>query len=120
MTMTRSVAAARRLHKTKELVSTLIAGSVLILLCGAFLWGCGQMAVDSWKEHRADVKFRSELAVAGSKSIAHHFLVSHWLQCKPILQTRASCYSSIRGSAAASGDAFVRQIDAAAKELDLI
>lgn len=113
-----SVKAAGRLHKAKELAAAIIVTVGTVLFLGAFLWGVSQLVIDSWKEQRAYEKHRVELAAAGAKSVAHHFLVSHWLQCN--FQTRASCYSSIRGTAAASGDTFVRQVDAAAKDLGLI
>lgn len=120
MAMTPPVAAARRKHKAKELASALAAGGLLLLVCGALVWSCGQMVVDSWKEQRANEQYRAGLAASGAKSEAHHFLVSNWLQCNSILHTRASCYSAIRGTAASRGDIFVSQVDAAAKELGLI
>lgn len=66
MAMTPPVATARRKHKAKELASTLAAGGLVLFVCGAFIWSCGQMVVDSWKEQRANEQYRVGLAASGA------------------------------------------------------
>ena len=119
MPMTPAVADARRRHKTIEAAKAAVGGIILLVLCGPFLWGAVSSISNAWKEYRANNEFRSVLVAASERSPAHHFLVTNWLQCTP-LQTRAGCYSSIRGAAASRGEAFVRQVDEAARGLDLI
>lgn len=120
MPMTPAVAGARRRHKAMEAAKATVGGAILLVVCGAFLWGAISTMRNTWMEYRADNEFRSVLVAASEKSPAHHFLVTNWLQCTPLLQTRAGCYSSIRGAAASRGEAFIRQVDEAARELDLI
>lgn len=120
MPMTPVVANARRRHKAIEAAKAAVGGAVLLAFCGAFLWGLVSTISKTWKEYRAGNEFRSVLVAASEKSPAHHFLVTNWLQCTPILQTRAGCFASIRDAAASRGEVFVRQVDEAAKELDLI
>jgi hypothetical protein len=64
--------------------------------------------------------YRAELAEKGSISPAHHFLVANWLECNFYKQTKAACFASIRSAAAANGDEFAKQVDAAARELKLV
>lgn len=120
MPMTPVVAAARQRHKIKNTLESLSAAAILLLLCAAFIWGLFSSASQWWEQQKADNEFRHTLVVASGKSTAHHFLVINWFQCTPLLQTRAGCYASIRGAAASRGEAFVRQVDAAANELGLL
>lgn len=120
MPMTPAVASARWRHKAIEAAKAVAGGTILLIVCVAFLWGMVAEIDKSWQEYRASNEFRSVLVAASGKSPAHHFLVTNWLQCTQLLQTRAGCYASIRGAAASRGEAFVRQVDESARELGLI
>lgn len=120
MPMTPAVAIARRRHKTIETAKATAGFAILFVVCSAFVWGVISTISNMREEYRADNRFRSVLVVASKKSPAHHFLVTHWLQCSTLLQTRAGCFASIRQAAASRGDTFVSQVDSAAKELKLI
>lgn len=120
MSMTPEVAAARRHRKATAAAQNAAAVIVLVAMIVAVVATLGTTIIDGWKKHRADNEFRAALVEASKKSPAHHFLVTNWLQCSSFLQTPASCYASIRTTAASRGDAFVRQVDEAAKELDLL
>ncbi|MBN9424735.1 MAG: hypothetical protein J0I91_20020 [Candidatus Accumulibacter sp.] len=99
--------------KLKEVFSATAWLATLIFILYAF----SSLIIKSWKEYEG---YRNGLVVASEKSPAHHFLVTNWLECSPMKQTRAECYASIRGAAAIRGDSFVHQVDAAAMELKLI
>lgn len=66
-------------------------------------------------------KHENALNALAQKSPAHQFLVKHWLQCKSApIYSSVMCYSAIRNSAAINGESFVLQVDAAAREMDLL
>lgn len=120
MSMTPTVAGARRYHKAKEIIASVSVGVALFLLCVASFFALASTTAETWKQMTADSEFRHVLVAASAKSEAHHFLVKNWLQCSSLFNTRTGCYASIRGAAASRGESFVRQVDSAAKELDLI
>lgn len=113
-------ASAKPLRRTMETVKSTTVGAFLLLVCVVMIWGVFSEIGDAWAKVRADDEFRTGLVAASQKSSAHYFLVSNWLQCSPLLHTRAGCYASIRGAAASRGEEFLRQVDAAAMELALI
>lgn len=77
-------------------------------------------AVKNAAKENANLQYRAELAAKGAISPAHHFLIANWLECNFYKQTKASCFASIRSAAAAYGDDFVKQVDAAARDLKLV
>ena len=93
-------------------------GAVALVL--VVLWATVATVYFTWKESREDQQFRDELIAASNKSPAYSFLVKHWLECNRYKQTRAGCYAAIREAAGTQGEEFVQQVDAAAKELNLL
>jgi hypothetical protein len=104
------------LLRLKGLASDVVAVGIIT----ATLAVCVQTAIEAVRELRADDEFLAYMLSEAKRSEAHRFLVTNWLQCRPITNTRASCLAGIRGAGASRGVEFVQQIDRAARDMKLI
>lgn len=101
-------------------IGSKLAVVVVVAVLGLSIYGATQAVIDGVEAARIERSYETALKNTAQKSPAHQFLVKHLLQCKSGLSSDIECYSAIRNVASINGEAFVLQVDAAAKELNLL